>query len=302
MLEDLPLNVPLEESLNSAMGYLAEHVPRVKSWFDVLINPLLPLKHHHLFFYNDGPDAFICFLVSREATFLPDWLSKIIQLYGGVHVTENTLNLYSYQQTLYQLLGVFIRLCEFRIAMNFWIIINPYTQPWVLVLVMTEWFLESLSGLFPLFFGIDFTGVIVISVIAQFADYIKNLVFTMPYLPSEAIQETIGSHQIYKFAGFPRLWYEYGIPDQLREEWYTQKPEIIEHFLKYYSGIDQDILPTRLLKEYYENHVHNITINMDLNTFSTGALSYINDISHMNILTNHIETLSEKLIIHIYCT
>jgi len=57
------------------------------------------------------------------------------------------------------------------------------------------------------------------------------------------------------------------------------------------------------LKEYYENHVHNITINMDLNNFSTGALSYINDIdiSHMNILTNHIETLSEKLIIHIYC-
>jgi len=295
MIEDLPLNVPLEESLNSAMGYLGEQGPRVKSWFDVLVNPLLPPTIHHLFFYNEGSDAFICFLVSRQATFLPDWLSKIIQLYGGIHVTENTLNLYSYQRTLYQLLAVFFRLCEFRIAMSFWIILNPYAQPWVLIVSMTEWFLESASGVLPLFFGIDFTGVIMLSALAQVIDYIENLVFTMPYLPSEAIQETIGSHQIYRFAGFPRLWYERGIPDQLREEWYTRKPEITEHFLNYYNGVGQDILPMRILLEWYQAHF-GPTVAIESEAVSTSVLSYLNGIFHMNILTNHMETISERLI------
>ena len=113
------------------------------------------------------------------------------------------------------------------------------------------------------------------------ADYIKKIVFTMPYLPSEAIKETIGSHNVYRFSGIPQLWKEHGIPDQLREEWYKERPEIIEHFFKYYNDVNIDFLPSRVLQEFYKAQ----TAGSNLTTQVIDILpnNNISDLSYINI-------------------
>ena len=99
MLEYLPIDKPIDESINSLMSYLAQNkLPRVTQWSHVIFTPFDPIIPHRLFYYDDGPDAFICFLVYQGATFLPDWASKILQLYGGYNLADNTTNLYFIQE------------------------------------------------------------------------------------------------------------------------------------------------------------------------------------------------------------
>jgi hypothetical protein len=102
----------------------------------------------------------------------------------------------------------------------------------------------------------------------------------MPYLPSEAVAETIGSHEIYRFGGIPRLWYEFGIPDQLREEWYKQRPDIIENLLKYYGNVGVDFVPSRILEEFYKSQINPANLTSSVIDFvSSNSISYD--------LTNH---------------
>ena len=213
-------------------------------------------------------------------TFLPDFISEIIQLYGGINVTDDTIILSFIQRWIYDFITLFITLCSVRLTISMWLIINPYTFPWFLLVTATEWFTESLSGLFPAFFGIEITATALLTLLASAGDFIKNLVFTMPYLPSEAVAETIGSHEIYRFGGIPRLWYEFGIPDQLREEWYKQRPDIIENLLKYYGNVGVDFVPSRILEEFYKSQINPANLTSSVIDFvSSNSISYD--------LTNH---------------
>ena len=286
MIEYLPIDQPLEDSLNIYMNYMADYVSKVTTWYEIIFRPKDPVIHHPLFFYEKDADAFICFLVNQQATFLPDWLSKTLQLYGNIYVAEDTLNLCSYQELMYELLLIFMRLCQFRMFMTMWLIFNPYAQPWILITTATDWFLEILSGSIPSLMGIEFTGSIMLNILSQFIQYIRNLVFTMPYLPSEGVKETIGFYEMYRFNGFPRIWYENGIPDQLREKWYLEQPEVIKHFLTYYSSIGQDILPSRLLEQYYNNYIKQAAITTSLLNFD--SVSVINKVSFMLTRLNSI--------------
>lgn len=299
MIEYLPLDQPLQDSLNLYMNYMSEYTSKVTTWYEIIFRPKDPVIHHPLFFYKKEADAFICFLVSQQATFLPDWLSKIIQIYGNINVSEDTINLCSYQELIYELLLIFMKLCQFRMFMTMWLIFNPYAQPWILVTTATDWFLEILSGSIPSLMGIEFTGSIMLNLLSQFIQYIRNLVFTMPYLPSEGIKETIGFYDMYRFNGFPRLWYENGIPDQLREEWYTKKPEIIKHFLTYYNDIGQDIVPSRILEEYYNNHIRQVNIinsSINYDNFLINAFSYAHNMFHLDLPINQIKTVSDNFL------
>ena len=298
-MEYLPIDQPLENSLNLYMNYMSEYTSKVTTWYEIIFKPDNPVIHHPLFFYEKEADAFICFLVNQQATFLPDFLSKIIQLYGGIHVSEDTINLAIYQEVIYEILLIFMKLCEFRMFMTMWLIFNPYAQPWVLVTTSTEWFLEVLSGSIPCIMGIEMTGSVMLNILAQVVEYVRNLVFTMPYLPSEGMKETIGFYEMYRFNGFPRLWYENGIPEQLREEWYAKKPEIIKHFLTYYSDIGQDIVPSRILEEYYNNHIKQTTIINsfgNLDHFLASTFSYTDNIFHLDFKINQIIPIADKLI------
>ncbi|MGH8335411.1 MAG: YggT family protein, partial [Gammaproteobacteria bacterium] len=190
------------------------------------------------------------------------------------------------------------RLCQFRIYLSLWMILNPYTYPWKILVELTEWFLVGFSGVLPIFFGIDYSGALVLSGLSVFIQYVRNLVFTMPYLPSEGVKEIVGKYPFYRFNGFPRLWIESGIPNELREEWYKRQPEVIEHFLKYYGTVGQDIVPTRIVEDYYNQSIKNPTINTSLANFdslSTNVISSFNDVFHTDFVTNQIIPISNKL-------
>lgn len=286
-IHELPASVPLDQALDRGMAYLSQELPRMKSWVDVLLPPPRSYFNSHLFLLNSGKDAFLGFIVSQQATFIPDLLSQALQIYGGINVPDDTVNLAIFQRWVYDFVHMFMALCSFRVLFSLILIINPYTFPWILIITSTDWFLDSLSGLVPVFIGVDFSGILGINILAAVADYIKKIAFTMPYLPSEGIKETIGSHNVYRFGGIPRLWEQYGIPNELREEWYKERPEIIEHLFKYYNDVDIDFVPSRVLEEFYKTQMNtsNLT-NHVIEVLPSHNLSWTNDLS----LFLHMET------------
>ena len=284
-IHELPASVPLDQALDRGMAYLSLELPRMKNWIDILFPPPKSYFNSHIFLLNSGKDAFIGFIVSQQATFIPDILSEYIQLYGGINAPDDTLNLVIFQRCAYDFVRMFTSLCGFRLLFSLILIINPYTFPWILIVTSTDWFLESLSGLLPVFLGVDFSGVLALNILAAITDYIKKLVFTMPYLPSEGIKETIGSHNVYRFGGIPQLWQEHGIPTELKEEWYKERPEIIEHFFKYYNDVGIKFLPSRVLEELSKTQAQasNLT-NHVTDVLSTNILSDVTDYTHTHLL------------------
>lgn len=281
-IHELPASVPLDQALDRGMGYLSHEIPRMKNWIDILFPPPRPYSNSHIFLLNSSKDAFIGFIISQQATFLPDILSQAIQIYGGINVPDDTLNLAIFQRWVYDFVHMFMALCSFRLLFSLVLIINPYTFPWIILITSVDWFLDSLSGLVPVFIGIDFSGILGINILAAIADYIKKIAFTMPYLPSEGMKETIGSHNVYRFGGIPRLWQQYGIPDELREQWYKERPEIIEHLFKYYSDVEIDFVPSRILEEFYKTQVNasNLTSHLT-DVLPTNVLSYATNLSYL---------------------
>ena len=284
-IHELPASVPLDQALDRGMAYLSLELPRMKNWIDILFPPPKSYFNSHIFLLNSGKDAFIGFIVSQQATFIPDILSEYIQLYGGINAPDDTLSLVIFQRWVYDFVRMFTSLCGFRLLFSLILIINPYTFPWILIVTSTDWFLESLSGLLPVFLGVDFSGVLALNILAAITDYIKKLVFTMPYLPSEGIKETIGSHNVYRFGGIPQLWQEHGIPTELKEEWYKERPEIIEQFFKYYNDVGIKFLPSRVLEELSKTQAQasNLT-NHVTDVLSTNILSDVTDYTHTHLL------------------
>jgi hypothetical protein len=261
-IQEFPHGVSIEKVLDDGMKYLTMEIPRVTNWLEIWFTPNRKYIDHQIFILTEGPSAFFGFIVSQEATFLDDSISAIIQLYGKVNVTDDTVTLTSIKHSIHDFIIVFIDLCSLRLALNMWLIINPYTFPWFILITATEWFTESLSGIFPAFFGIEVSGTLLLTILANIADYIKNLVFTMPYLPSERIPTTIGTHEVYTFIGLPKLWTLYDIPNNLREQWYHDRPDILWNFKNYYEDVI-DFLPLRILEEFYNrdlalNHIHHL--------------------------------------------
>lgn len=283
-IHELPASVPLDQALDRGMAYLSQELPRMKNWIDILFPPPKSYFNSHIFLLNSGKDAFLGFIVSQQATFIPDILSEYIQLYGGINVPDDTLSLVIFQRWIYDFVRMFTSLCGFRLLFSLILIINPYTFPWILIVTSTDWFLESLTGLLPVFLGVDFSGVLALNILAAITDYIKKLVFTMPYLPSEGIKETIGSHNVYRFGGIPQLWQEHGIPNQLKEEWYKERPEIIEQFFKYYHDAGVQFLPKRVLEEFSKSQPQLPTPEVTshvTDVVSTNILSDLTDYTHL---------------------
>jgi hypothetical protein len=260
-IQELAFGMPIEESLNKGMKYLEVEVPNILRWKDILFPPTQQVIHHKVFLFSEGKDMLMGFIVSQEATFLPDFISAIIQLFGGINVIDDTANLIFIQEFIYHCILFFMALCSAKLAISLWLIFNPYTMPWFVLLTATEWFMDSLAGVFPAFFGIEIGSSILLGMLGTFAMYVKNLVLTMPYLPSEAIKENIGIHKVYKFVGLPKLWKIFEIPEKVKEEWYNSTPYVIENLIKYYGNEGVEFIPSRLLKQIYQHDIPTTYIN-----------------------------------------
>jgi uncharacterized protein YggT (Ycf19 family) len=264
-------------------------------------------------FYTDTVEGYYNLIVTQKnPLFLPNWVSEIIQIFGNQHI--NTTNLRTLQEWTFGFLNKFRILCEIRAAMWWWLMFNPYQEPFNTLRVLTEWYLTAFTGTFPIILGIDIGPSISISLLGFILDGLNRLVFTMPYLPSEGEKFTInnlstldntalvnlvgklGVEEVRIFRYLPSLWYKYPIPENLREYWYTKKPEILEYFLKNYGNLGIDFLPERILKANYESQINDPIITTSLDNFNhipTNFICSINQVFDNNIILNKIIRLSQ---------
>ena len=125
----------------------------------------------------------------------------------------------------------------------------------------------------------------IINCLKDFVVYIRTEIYKAKDLanidnPNLAEMLTEYGQDVRIFRNLPDLWYKYPIPNAIREDWYTNRPQITEHLIKNYYGLGVDFLPDRLLKELYEK-VNQDSLKMSFNNIehiSTNTVCWLNDI------------------------
>jgi hypothetical protein len=100
---------------------------------------------------------------------------------------------------------------------------------------------------------VNITGSVFLGILGVVADSLNHLVFTMPFLPSEGqpakalINEELREVLVFRY--LPILWYRYPIPNEIREYWYNQRPDILKYMQKAYQNLDIQFLPDGVVEE-----------------------------------------------------
>jgi len=75
----------------------------------------------------------------------------------------------------------------------------------------------------------------------------------MPFLPSEGEETKLSINQQLKdvivFHYLPILWYRYPIPNDIREFWYNERPDILNYLQTAYKDLDVQFLPDKIIDE-----------------------------------------------------
>jgi hypothetical protein len=89
---------------------------------------------------------------------------------------------------------------------------------------------------------VNITGSVFLGILGVVADSLNHLVFTMPFLPSEGEETKLLINQQMKdvlvFHYLPILWYRYPVPNDIREFWYRERPDILNYMQKAYKDLD----------------------------------------------------------------
>ena len=110
----------------------------------------------------------------------------------------------------------------------------------------------------------------------------------MPFLPSEAEETKLLINQEVKdvlvFHYLPILWYRHPIPNDIREFWYNERPDILEYMQKAYKDLDIQFLPNNIIQQFNQQGDLVTQTNNISDHFSTQLLSneVINNISSIN--------------------
>ncbi len=206
-----------------------------------------PIEKH---FYQHKAEGYYNFYVEnyRNMYFLPDWLSAYIQMNFNITVDHSNLELC--RDVVFYVVLLYGSIVSFRTALFWMLTINPYTYPWVLAVDFVDWLYDSLAGILPCVAGIDLVPTFIMLLVGKIADSINHLVFTMPFLPSEGNKVKMliegDVKEVIQFHYLPYLWYKYPIPMNLREFWYSERPDILEFMEKNYGQFDIEFRPVAL--------------------------------------------------------
>jgi len=209
------------------------------------------------YLYTSSDEGFYNFYVQhyRNAFFLPDRISRFFQL--KFNLGEDLSSLEYAREFLFLLFVLYAQIIIIRIALSWFIKINPYKVPWCYILVVTDWLEDAVQGIFPSAFSINFISTLYVGFLGFMADLMNHIVFTMPYLPSEGERMTLNVNgqlrSILVFHNMPKLWLQYPIPNYLREFWYTERPDILEYMQKTYSDSNVNFLPDQIFLEYQQH-------------------------------------------------
>ena len=204
----------------------------------------MPIEKH---FYQHKAEGYYNFYVEnyRNMYFLPDWLSGYIQIHFNITVDHSNLELC--RDVFFYVILLYGAIVSIRTTLFWMLAINPYTFPWVFAVDFVDWIYDALAGILPCFVGIDLVPSIFAMLIGKVTDSANHLVFTMPFLPSEGnkVKMLIDGElkDVVQFHYLPYLWYKYPIPMNLREFWYSERPDILNFMEKNYSQFGINFRP-----------------------------------------------------------
>ena len=228
-------------------------IQRPENWFETIVGPSPKIDGVPRYVYENREEGFYNFYIEnfKNVYFLPDWLSEFLQV--GLNLCLDITLLETIREVLFIGLVIYSNIVILRITLSWFIYINPYTVPWCYVVAAVDWTEEVLQGVVPAILGVNITGTIFLGILGVLADSLNHLVFTMPFLPSEAEESKLLLQQEMKdvliFHYLPILWYRYPIPNDIREYWYNERPEILDYMQKAYQDSDIQFLPDSLVQE-----------------------------------------------------
>ena len=206
-------------------------------------------------FYESPEEGYFNFYIIhyQNMYFLPDIISRFIQIQFDICIDITVLEVV--REILFISLVSYCKLVMFRTTLYWFMYINPYGFPIVIIPALVDWAEDLLQGFIPVVLGVNISSSVVLGILGIITDSLNCLVFTMPFLPSEG-KETkvlIGGEltNVIVFNYLPILWYRYPIPNEVREYWYNNRPEIIEYLQKAYSHLDIQFLPDNVIETLF---------------------------------------------------
>jgi hypothetical protein len=258
----MPTTVDLPPNIAAQMGFVEElpkhrtlwpPIQKPETWFEMVFGPAPKLDIVPRYIYESTDEGFYNFYIEnyQNIYFLPDWLSEFIQV--KLHLCLDITVLETIREVFFVGLMVYSQIVILRIALAWFIYINPYTFPWCYLTAAVDWTEDVLQGFLPSILGVNLTGSVFLGIIGVVADSLNHLVFTMPFLPSEGEPTKLLINQQMKdvlvFHYLPILWYRYPIPNEIREFWYQERPDILNYMEKAYKDLDIQFLPDNIVTQ-----------------------------------------------------
>jgi hypothetical protein len=240
------------ESLPKRLTYFPP-AQRPETWFEVIFGPAPRVETVPRYIYESQDEGFYNFYMEnyKNIFFFPDWLSELIQVQFNICLDTSLLEII--REVVFIGLVFYSQVVVFRITVSWLLWINPYTFPWSYLAASVDWTEDVLQGIIPSVFGVNVTGTVFLGALGVVTDSLNHLVFTMPFLPSEAEPTKLVINNKMKdvlvFHYLPILWYKHPIPNDIREFWYSQRPDILEYMQTAYKDLDLQLLPDRIIQE-----------------------------------------------------
>ena len=278
-------------------------IQRPETWLETIFGPTPKVETVPKYIYESQGEGFYNFYIEnyKNIYFLPDWLSQFIQVRLNICLDLTVLE--TVREVLFVGLVVYSQIIIFRIALAWFISINPYAFPWCYLVAAVDWTEEILQGIVPSLLGVNVTGSIFLGILGIMADSLNHLVFTMPFLPSEGEETKLlinaETRDVLKFHYLPILWYRYPIPNQIREFWYNERPDILKYMQNAYKDLDIQFLPDNVVKQLNQSIVLTSllpdsisteilsTTNLVPTDIDSNSLEFVHDAFH-HFLTNTI--------------
>ena len=224
--------------------------PMAQNWAEIVLGSVPKVQPLDRLFYESKSDGFYSFYIEnyKNLFFLPNWFSEFLQVHFNFCLDITFLEVF--REVLFLSIVGFAEIVTIRILLSWIISINPYTFPWNYFVALVDWTEETLIGLVPSIVGVNLSGPILITILGKCADSLNNLVFTMPYLPSEGepSKALINGEirDVLAFRYLPILWYKHPIPNEIREYWYNERPDILKYMQKAYKNLNIRFLPDEI--------------------------------------------------------
>jgi uncharacterized protein YggT (Ycf19 family) len=287
---DLPSKVYVRSKfLDNLPRHQTFSVQRPETWFEMIFGPSPKIEAVPRYIYESKEEGFYNFYIEnyKNIYFLPDWLSEFIQV--RLHLCLDITVLETIREVLFVGLIVYSQIVVIRIAVSWFIYINPYTFPWCYLVAAVDWTEDVLQGVVPAILGVNITGSVFLGILGVLADSLNHLVFTIPFLPSEGEETKLLINQQMKdvlvFHYLPVLWYRHSIPNEIREFWYKERPDILNYMQKAYSDLEIPFLPNNIVAQLNQQKF-TAEITSISNSISTEILSKDNLIQNDSFLAN----------------